>query len=169
MKCPDCHLTLQTREIEPGLSAGACGQCGGEWVAGIRYFRWLETQRKQANIAGASPHSSSQTSHARALHTMDRRVCPRPCPACGRLLVHAKVGRGLPFELDRCGGCGGFWFDAGEWAALKRLGLHDDVHFVFSATWQADVAREDREGQRDSMSLNNGWATRMATPRRARA
>ena len=68
-------------------------------------------------------------------------------------MTRAKVGRGAAFEIDRCGGCGGTWLDAREWEALRRLGLHDDIHFIFSAAWQADVAREERERMRDQMLL----------------
>ena len=67
------------------------------------------------------------------------------CPECGRFLTRAKVGHGVGFHLDRCGACGGTWFDANEWEVLRARNLHDDVHFIFSAAWQAHVARRERE------------------------
>lgn len=154
MKCPDCHVTLTTRELEPGLAARACGQCGGQWVEGVRYFRWLESRPKGALAAGTAERAANSSVATPVHGVVERRVRARLCPACGRLLMHAKVGHGTPFELDRCGGCGGIWLDAHEWETLKRHDLHDDVHLVFSSAWQADVARRDRERERDNMLLN---------------
>jgi Zn-finger nucleic acid-binding protein len=96
---------------------------------------WRDGQHGAARaMPDVIEHSSEET---------DSRA--RLCPECGRLLRRAKVGRGIDFHLDRCGHCGGVWFDPNEWETLRRHGLHDDVHFVFSAAWQAEVARQDRD------------------------
>lgn len=55
------------------------------------------------------------------------------------------VGYGKPFHLDRCTSCGGFWFDANEWASLESAGLHREAHQVFTDSWQAEVRRQSRE------------------------
>jgi Zn-finger nucleic acid-binding protein len=75
------------------------------------------------------------------------------CPQCGRLLARARVGHGLPFYLDRCASCGGFWFDAGEWDALLAVGLHTEAHHVFSDTWQAEVLRQERQQQHERLMI----------------
>jgi hypothetical protein len=36
------------------------------------------------------------------------------------------------------------WFNRGEWDVLRARELHTRLHFVFSAAWQAAVAREER-------------------------
>ena len=145
MKCPNCHVTLAPRDLEVGLASRACGQCGGQWIEGARYFRWLEKRKREpeAPVDAAAPVAPAPGP--------DTSVAARLCPTCGRLLFRATVGRGLTFQIDRCAGCGGIWFDAHEWEALRARGLHDDVHFVFSAAWQADVARQERDRQHESM------------------
>jgi Zn-finger nucleic acid-binding protein len=55
------------------------------------------------------------------------------------------VGHGVSFHLDRCGRCGGIWFDRNEWEILEANGLHDDVHLVFSEAWQAAVRQSDQQ------------------------
>jgi Zn-finger nucleic acid-binding protein len=70
-------------------------------------------------------------------------VAAKLCPECGRFLIRHKVGHGVDFCIDRCTACGGIWLDANEWQQLRRRGLHDDLHFVFSAAWQAGLHRED--------------------------
>lgn len=143
MKCPVCHITLNLRSLEPNLPSRACAQCGGQWIEGARYFRWLETRKNEPEVQAAEVQEAPPDAPARA----------KICPTCGRLLGHSKVGHGVAFELDRCGGCGGIWFDANEWETLESRGLHDDVHFVFSAAWQAQVAREERERRHQAMLL----------------
>ena len=45
----------------------------------------------------------------------------RRCPACGKALVPEKMG---DVTVDRCGACGGIWFDRGEVARV--LDLHTE-------------------------------------------
>lgn len=50
---------------------------------------------------------------------LDRRL---PCPVClGAHLSRLEIVRGRPPFLDRCGRCGGIWFDHGEVDALRSL------------------------------------------------
>ena len=72
------------------------------------------------------------------------------CPECGAILVPYKVGHELPFSLDRCGHCGGIWFEKNEWEALCAWNLHDDLHFIFSKPWQDAVALAARAEQRET-------------------
>ena len=63
------------------------------------------------------------------------------------------VGHGKAFYLDRCTSCGGFWFDANEWAEMKASGLHREAHQVFTDSWQAEVRRQSRDAA-DQRRLN---------------
>jgi len=67
------------------------------------------------------------------------------CPECGKLLARFRVGHGLSFFIDHCAGCGGVWLDVHEWEALKRVGLHDRIHRIFSSAWQTQILHEQQQ------------------------
>lgn len=139
MKCPVCSdAVLIEHELEPALSSHSCAQCGGNWVMLDRYLGWLDSV--------SDPPQHAPAEEPVTCHDIARA---KICPTCGHLLRRASVGHGLTFGLDRCGHCGGFWFDRGEWEALKAEGLHRQAHFVFSDTWQAEIARREREKQHE--------------------
>jgi Zn-finger nucleic acid-binding protein len=146
MKCPACRdtlLTTQPLEVEGGLSAKVCSSCDGKWIDGTQYMKWLDAQ-------GHKP--PERPSGIQTTITVARDSGPaKLCPTCGRFLTRSKVGHGIDFHLDRCPACGGIWFDSGEWEILKAHNLHDDVHFVFSTAWQAEIARADRAKRHEQL------------------
>jgi len=140
MQCPLCRQkTLQTSDLECGLQAMRCGQCGGQWVKSFEYWRWREKR------ARTSPEKSPGGEMPQVTEDSDTAMV---CPECGKILSRFKVGHGVSFYLDHCGHCGGTWFDKNEWSILESSGLHTDVHFIFSAAWQAELRREEREAFR---------------------
>ena len=174
MKCPACKdMTLEDFELEPGLAAARCGGCGGQWVNGAGYLRWVEARGPKppggASAGAAEATGSGGGDGTPAGQAVNDNRKAKLCPECGRFLTRAKVGRGLDFLLDRCGSCGGIWFDAGEWEALRARGLHDDAHFVFSDAWQADVLRRDREAQHDRLLAQKVGEADWAEIKRVRA
>ncbi len=62
-----------------------------------------------------------------------------------------KVGHGIGFSLNRCGHCGGVWFDKNEWEIMKSRNLNDDVHLVFSEAWQSAVRHEEHQNAMDEI------------------
>jgi len=73
---------------------------------------------------------------------------PGYCPRCRGILVRARVDREHhPFHLDRCGSCGGVWFDAGEWAAIASTEWLDHLDDLWDPIWRKRV-REKRAEQR---------------------
>src|SRR5207244_2897796 len=78
---------------------------------------------------------------------------PKLCPDCGHILLPYHVGHALNFTLDHCGHCGGTWFDKNEWEILKSRNLHDDIHFIFSHVWQAEVFHEERRQAHERLLL----------------
>jgi Zn-finger nucleic acid-binding protein len=141
--CPVCAVALVPGQLEESLPTRTCPQCAGHWISGERYFQWLER------------HGTNLAQRPATLESTDPPVTESPkakrCPDCGRILRQAKVGRGLAFSVDRCGTCGGFWLDAHEWAILQSRNLHDDLHFIHSDGWQADVARAERAMARERL------------------
>ena len=136
MRCPICKTTqLQPRALEEDLVTYACETCCGQYVKSHHYLKWVEQ------------HGASQPERPAAegvdLPVPDSKP-GKLCPECGAFLIRHKVGHGLEFCIDRCGHCGGIWLDENEWEVLKSRGLHDDVHFMFTQTWQMQVKREER-------------------------
>lgn len=136
MYCPICKgSTLHKTQIEVGLAAMACSTCNGKWVQSYQYWLWYDKQGKSLpDTAGKGETTLSAQDSKNA----------KLCPECGHFLRRYPVGHGIDFQLDRCGNCGGMWFDANEWEILVHRGLHNDVHMMFSAIWQGQVLKEQK-------------------------
>jgi len=144
--CPVCESAqLEPRQLSDGLDAWACPSCDGYWVKGTNYFQWLKNHSDQTVSAedNGLVHVSEGDSKAGKF-----------CIDCGRYMRRVAVGHGQPFHLDRCTSCGGFWFDANEWSALKAVGMHCEAHPVFTDSWQAEVRRQSRQ-QADQRRLTD--------------
>ena len=134
MKCPVCKdLRLVPTTLESDLRTYLCNSCLGHWIEANDYWDWLDRhgERLKEKEPDLFPIVVSDIQKAKL------------CPYCQRIMLRYKVGHGLQFTLDQCGSCNGFWFDANEWEALRERNLHDEVHLVFSAPWQADVRKEE--------------------------
>jgi Zn-finger nucleic acid-binding protein len=127
MKCPVCTKnSLDSPICEGSMTVQACTHCHGIWLPGQQYWAWVEKNGRgapwnQPDVSIASPSDSK---------------AGKFCPQCSRFLSRHKVGHNFDFHLDHCLSCGGTWFDSGEWEALKKHQLHDEVNFIFTETWQ---------------------------------
>lgn len=132
MKCPVCKReNLETREIEPHLFAETCANCGGRWISSDNYEQWLKHHGEiLPEIPSAGPDDEL---------SIPEFELARLCPKDGRILIKYKVGRSIPFNLDRCGNCGGIWLDANEWEVLKSRNLHDEMNRIFTDKWQGEI------------------------------
>ncbi|MBE0536728.1 MAG: zf-TFIIB domain-containing protein [Phycisphaerae bacterium] len=140
MNCPVCRNTaLCGSDLAGNLEAMLCRQCGGRWVRSFHYWKWLDKQQ-----AGSADKPHVDVPAAAVMDSPAGKLCPE----CGHFLTQRKVGHGVDFCLDRCNSCGGIWFDANEWEVLMGLGLHDHVHFIFSAGWQKEVRDAEAEATR---------------------
>lgn len=159
MNCPVCQSeAFGEVELDPGLTALRCESCAGNWVPGRSYWHWLGVhgenlpERREPPAGGAAPE--------------DRQ--PKHCPECRTSLFRYTVGHGLGFGLDQCPACKGIWFDAAEWEALRERNLHDDVHAVFTAPWQAEASREERRRRLEQIYLKRFGAGDFEEVRRVR-
>ena len=135
MKCPLCeHKVLQSVNLEQGPVALECESCGGRWIRSFHYWKWREHHGKSL-----PEKPSTEGLETTVSDTAQAKICPE----CGHILSRYPVGHETAFSLDRCGHCGGMWFDRNEWDVLENRNLHDDVHMIFSTVWQAQVRRED--------------------------
>ena len=136
MKCPVCKSTeLISAQLDADLTSLNCPDCGGNWIRGAEYWKWVEN------------HGSDL---AERLHQTESLALAEPglpidCPECRFRMVKFLVGRGLSFTLDHCEGCKGIWLDRNEWEALKKRNLHDDLNSMFTAFWQKEAQRELRK------------------------
>jgi Zn-finger nucleic acid-binding protein len=161
MNCPVCKATaLVAEELEPGLAGLKCRQCGGRWIEGTRYLAWVAAQGQQ--LAEKPPEEGVELPVAESGKA-------KLCPECGRFLTRAKVGHALGFHLERCANCGGIWTDANEWEVLKSRNLHDNLHFIFSGAWQADVMRQERERAHEQLLRKKLGEADFAEVKRVRA
>lgn len=137
MKCPVCKTSflhsLETGELPQRL---VCDDCGGTWIKAFQYWKWLE-----AHGANQPEKSSDNSPQPPVTDSTKAKICPE----CGHLLTRRIVGHGINFSIDRCGTCGGIWFDKNEWEILKNRNLHDDIHFIFSSAWQHRIVEEQQK------------------------
>jgi Zn-finger nucleic acid-binding protein len=143
--CPVCPpgqlLTLQT--LEPGLQVRGCTRCGGHWIRLADYWRW------RAGKGAGVPEKQVK----RASGPAQEAAGYRRCPDDGQLLTRYRVGRGVAFTLERCAQCEGVWLDANEWEVLKRRGLHDDLHRVFSEDWQREARQMEKSHELEALLM----------------
>jgi Zn-finger nucleic acid-binding protein len=91
------------------------------------------------------------------------------CPTCGTILIRFKVSHEIDFSLDRCGKCGGIWFDSKEWEILKSHGWHDDIHRIFSRPWQAEILRQEHQKNRERILIEKFGMEDLAEVRRIKS
>src|SRR5690242_9501010 len=95
-KCPSCRqATLAPAEIDPLLPSLRCTQCGGQWIAGEQYHRWLtHPDRKPADA-----NTQTTADQTAPPHDSTRAML---CPQCGRMLGRYRVGHGVNFYIEHC-------------------------------------------------------------------
>lgn len=147
MRCPIHQNTgLEHHTIEPGIDIKSCPKCHGQWMSMAAYWAWRKAlQAPLPNLKAEAAGSD--------VAIVDSEAGKR-CPFEGAFLIRHQVGHGIGFKLDRCGRCGGIWFDAGEWDALRKRQMHDDLHLVFTSSWQAEVRKQRRNKADEQLLLD---------------
>lgn len=142
MKCPVCqNVALGSLELQAGVLAQKCTACGGHWLNSLQFANWI-TAVQTGNVEGAAELKFPLPVH--------EPKAAKLCPDCGRFMTRYKVGHTLPFALDRCGHCGGTWFDGNEWQTLRGSEFWDRIHLIFSPAWQTRVRQAEQRAQRES-------------------
>ncbi len=151
MKCPVCpRVTMIVGDLVPGLPCRTCSQCGGRWISMDAYARWVGQQHQES--PGTEPVRGEETPATRT--PISDNLQAKLCPECTSFLRREKVGHGLPFHVERCGRCGSFWLDRGEWEELERQGFHTRIPLIFQPHWQAEVAAEDHSAAWEEVALH---------------
>ncbi len=110
MKCPACYHTLG--ELQVGaLVVDACQACGGIW------FDAFELQRVDAEEEAAGEPLLQLKRDPKVVVDPSRK---RECPRCSGVKLHRHFfSARRSVQVDQCPGCGGYWLDAGELAAIR--------------------------------------------------
>jgi len=159
MNCPVCKSSeLIPKELELGLPALRCDHCGGKWIRGAVYWKWLD---EHPNLP-----ERQQAATGLALAESSRFV---DCPECRFRMAKYLVGHGFSFTLDHCQGCKGIWLDRNEWEALKARNLHDDVNAMLTAFWQHEAQKELRKQRMEQIYIGRFGADDYAEIEKTRA
>jgi len=139
-------MLLETT-LAGGLPAARCLQCGGSWLPGLAYKHWKQEQ----GPAAANPERLLQGDRLQFQPSaLDAKACL--CPQCRRYLSRARVESKPPFFIEHCQECEGFWCDAGEWEAVRQLGLGTSLLELFDPQWQAQF-REQQQAQAERQQM----------------
>jgi len=149
--CPTCRTpTLRPGEVEPLLPSRRCATCGGQFIRGEQYYRWLEHSDRAATAVAPQQQQDAAADVADSARA-------KICPECAKLMRRVRIGQGIGFCIDRCSACGGVWLDANEWEALQHRGLSDRLHLVAGEAWQARVLKEERDrAARERVAISIG-------------
>lgn len=144
MNCPVCLKEALFKEtVEGSLTMRRCPSCEGKWLSSKDYFAW------QGSLDAITP----ETGYSDINHdvTVTDSTQAKLCPECGRILIQFNVGHGINFCLDHCNTCNGVWFDRNEWEVLRGKNLHDEIHMIFTTSWQKEIKREERHAYFDAV------------------
>jgi Zn-finger nucleic acid-binding protein len=145
MQCPVCKTEkCSPVELEENLKAASCETCGGYWISNQNYSTWL---KRHGETIPEKPFSEVEFDVS---DVHDAKLCPD----CNRILLKYKVGHGLDFFVDHCPGCGGIWLDTNEWNALQDKNLHDEIHKMFSTSWQTQIRGDQMASKLDQVYTN---------------
>ena len=159
MNCPVCgSAELIFHSLETNLPSLKCPGCGGNWIRGTQYWKWLE---------GHGPNLPERP--GRGSSTLSESEKYLDCPECRFRMVKRLVGHGTGITLDHCDGCKGIWFDRDEWEALKERNLHDDLHAMLTAFWQAEALKEERRKHLEQLDIGRFGADDYSKIKRIRA
>lgn len=137
MNCPLCHqlldraTLLSTQDGTPELSGYSCPEGHGVFLPADFYFAWHDNRTPKTTLDLAQV-SDDVGDVKRA----------KLCPQDGRIMTRYRVGGEGSFWLDRCGTCGGAWFDGSEWDVSVAAGLHEALPRVFTEEWQREFEDE---------------------------
>ena len=134
------HPPMEKLNVPELPTAMRCPGSGGLWVRPDAFWAWRARQ-PEGSLSEAEPADAAPAEDSPA---------GKRCPEDGAFLIPHRVGHGLDLHVDRCGRCGGMWFDGGEWEALRGAGLLDRLHLVFTSAWQARIRRQRKLEQEEA-------------------
>ena len=123
-------------QLEDGLLAYQCPETDGIFLPVVSYFQWLGKQRERLPLLPLLEDSTEEA----LVDSQEVKICPES----GQLMQRYRVGHGFAFHVDRSPS-GSLWFDKGEWESLRKRQYHDELHLIFTSSWQRAVRNDDRK------------------------
>ena len=160
MNCPVCKTAKLSRNtLETALASENCERCGGNWIPGAQYWKWLEEHGQNL------PERDAQTNDLPVVESDEHLDCPE----CKWRMVKYRVGKGTGFSLDHCHSCKGIWLDKNEWEVLKKRNLHDDLNAMLTEFWQAEAMKEEQRKRLERINIGKFGEADYAEIKRVRA
>lgn len=135
MKCPVCkEKNLVLSLLETGLKGSLCNTCTGKWLSYENYNNWKSKNEPL-------PIKENGNTQLCSFEKSGLKLCPE----CNQALYKYRVGHGVEFTVDQCSNCNGMWFDGNEWEILKSRNIHDEIHMIFSESWQRNIRKDETQ------------------------
>lgn len=156
MKCLRCQAEMKTfknKNVEVDVCASGCG---GVWFDG----RELKKMDESHEVEDSFVKSLSQTKVTK-VEVKDQRL---NCPKCKNIVLMRRFySPSRSVELDECAGCGGLWFDAGEYTHIlkeypteesRKKAAQSFVDDVFGQKFEKLIAdQQERKEKIEKISL----------------
>ncbi len=130
MKCPKCKSFELSKSSYN--SPKLCKKCGGIWIINVESSNLPDITIEDVDTDTISDDHDKKTGL---------------CPSGHGVMIRAKVDIDEPFFLEKCTGCGGIWFDKGEWLRIAENNLAENLSDIWSKSWQR---KQKKEKNRDS-------------------
>ena len=123
--CPICDVPLETCDYE-GATVFVCRKCGGRLattpqVQRILTRREMRFDERQQQLAEYVVQHGDELRRDFARRRGSKEMLLVACPRCGRTMVRRHYSYDYAIEVDYCGVCDLFWFDADELEALQVI------------------------------------------------
>lgn len=106
MKCPKCAGDLREIDSSERVTLDFCGDCKGLFFDPGEVAYYFELVKDVPDLDASKAQS---------------RVIDTKCPKCQKPFEELQYTSLDSLLVDRCGGCGGVWLDAGEVVRLEGL------------------------------------------------
>lgn len=125
LTCVCCNGYPLEACVHESRRVAVCPRCGGLWCDAAQ---WDPQQLGALPTADATP-----VAEPTLVNEVVFDSAPRNCGKCRVRMTRMQVFEVIGLWLERCGTCGGVWFDKGEWEKLAAL-----------QTWKCQLPTLDR-------------------------
>lgn len=154
MICPACGHTMSEQRVH-GVAVDVCrAGCGGVWFDNHELDRVDEAFEDAPDDLLDVPHDPAPLMDAGA-----RRNCPR-CDDLVMMRHYFTVKREV--EVDECPGCGGFFLDHGELAAIRAQFDREDDRREAARAYYAEAFDQQLDDAAEASEASLARARRFA-------
>jgi Zn-finger nucleic acid-binding protein len=138
MICPKCNnQNLRKRGFDSPFN---CSTCGGMWLEYENLPNFIKSLKSSINTQTDKNLNDEKTGL---------------CPSGHGILLRAKIDIDEPFFLEKCGTCGGIWFDNGEWQRIANNNLSESISEFWCRSWQIKQSKE--KSRKNYLKINRNF------------